>query len=143
LKSTIQSLDVSYLLHATEDIQKVNSAVTKLVGAAAPPEIEEMTGHFGNSIRRVSFHLHGIEAMKSFQGFMERLPQGLRAELAMNVGKNLDEHSSLFLRFDKQRLVQGDVVMGANDAIRIKVKPRAYLMKGGANEFFATLLTGS
>ena len=143
MKSAIQSLEVSCLLHETEDMEKVNSVVAGLVGSDVTPEVEEMTGHFGNRIRRVSFQLHGIEATKSFQGIVERLPQGSRADLAKNVGQYLDEHSSLFLRFDKQRLVRGEVEIGTNDSVRIKVKPRAYQIRGRADEFFVSILMGA
>ena len=143
MKSTIQSLDVSYLVHETEDLEKVNSAVAKFIGSEVSPEIEVMAGHFGNSITKGSVHLHGAEATQSFQGIVQRLPPALKTDLVAKIGIYVDEHSSLFLRFDKQRLVQGELAAGSKDAIRVKVKPRAFLMKGRANEFFANLLTGS
>ncbi len=140
MKSQIQSLDVSFLLHATEDLEKVSAAVAAIFGTGAPADVEEMTGHFGNSIRKVSFSLHGEDATASFARLAERLPESLRAELTRDMDRFIDEHSALFLRLDKQRLVEGELGLGSGDAVRLKVKPRAFMMKGSAGDFFARLL---
>ena len=136
MKSAIQSLDVSYLLHATEDADKVAASVTGLVGGEATFEFEDMEGHFGNIIRKVGVHLHGDQATKAFGALTSRIPWELREELANEIDKFVDEHSSLFLRFDKQKLVRGEIALGYDDAIRLKVKPRAFVMHGHAKEFF-------
>ena len=136
MKSAIQSLDVSYLLHATEDADKVAAAVRELVGDAAPFESEEMEGHFGNSIRKVNIHLHGEDAGNAFSRLTARMPQALKVSVAKDIDDLIDEHSSLYLRFDKQCLVKGEIATGYNEAIRLKVKPRAYLMHGHAKNFF-------
>ncbi len=142
MKSLIQSLDVSFLLHATEDLEKVSLAVGAIIGVDAPAEVEEMTGHFGNRIRRVSFRLHGEDATASFFRLARRLPEPLKAELTRDMDRFLDEHSALFLRLDKQSLVEGELRLGSGDAVRLKVKPRAFMMTGSAGGFFARLLEG-
>jgi RNA binding exosome subunit len=136
VKGAIQSLDVSYLLHATEDPERVAAAVRWLVGSEAPFESEEMEGHFGNSIRKVSAHLHGEDATRAFARLMARMPRALRESVAKEIDGLIDEHSSLYLRFDKQRLVQDEIATGYGEAIRLKVKPRTYLVHGHARDFF-------
>ncbi len=140
MKSPFQSLDLSYLLHATEDPEKVESAVRIAFESEAPLEKEEMSGHFGNTIMKFGLHLHGEDAWKAFQVLMSKLPRALKGELANNLDGHVDEHSSLFVRLDKQKLVMGELALGSNDVIRLKVKPRAFVMKGRAKEFFAGLL---
>jgi RNA binding exosome subunit len=136
VKSALQSLDVSYLLHATEDDEKVASAVRGVLGDEAPFESEVLEGHFGNSIRKVSVHLHGEDATRAFTRLTERMPRAFRESVARDIDRLIDEHSSLYLRFDKQRLVQGEISAGSDEAIRLKAKPRAYLMHGHARDFF-------
>jgi RNA binding exosome subunit len=136
VKGAIQSLDVSYLQHATEDDEKVASAVRGMLGTEAPFESEDLEGHFGNSIRKVSVHLHGEDATRAFTRLTARMPRALRESLVKDIDRLIDEHSSLYLRFDKQRLVQGEITAGYDEAIRVKVKPRAYLMHGHARDFF-------
>jgi len=142
VKGAIQSLDVSYLLHATEDAEKVAAAVRGLLGDETPLETEEMEGHFGNSIKKVSIHLHGDEATRVFTRLTERMPRAFRETAAKDIDSLIDEHSSLYLRFDKQRLVQGEMAAGYGEAIRLKVKPRAHLMQGRARDFFLGQLEG-
>jgi RNA binding exosome subunit len=47
------------------------------------------------------------------------------------------------LRLDKQALVSGSFVLGYADPVRIRVKPRTYLAKGGAPAFFKELMKGA
>ena len=143
MKSGIQSLDVSYILHATENADKVSAAVGALVGDQPRFELQEMEGHFGNSIRMVSLHLHGEEATRAFARIRAEMPEALRKSVALDIDRVVDEHSSLYLRFDKQRLVQGVVAAGYDDAIRLKVKPRAFLMHGHARDFFLSQMEAS
>ena len=140
MKGAIQSLDVSYLLHATEDPERVSDAVRWLVGSEALFESEDMEGHFGNSIRKVSAHLHGEDATRAFASLISRMPRALRESVAKDIDGLIDEHSSLYLRFDKQRLVQDEIATGYGEAVRLKVKPRTYLMHGNARNFFLALL---
>lgn len=79
----------------------------------------------------------------AFQGVVARLPKDLKAVLVANIGAFLDEHSAFFLRLDKQRLVAGTLALGSGDSVRLKVKPRQFLLKRGAAEFYASLIGGS
>ena len=87
-------------------------------------------------------HLTGEEAQKAFETLVGRIPESVRQELLGDLPSLIDEHSALFLRFDKQSLVSGSVVMGSSDAVRVKVKPRAFMMRGGVSRFFEGLLGG-
>jgi RNA binding exosome subunit len=143
LKGPIQSVEVSYLLHETEDPEKVGRAVKRAFSLTVQPEVEQLRGHFGNSIARVSVHLTGAEAAAAFEGMLAGLRPATRRELGTDATPSLDDHSALVLRFDKQRLVGGELVVGSKEPIRIRVKPRAFLMKGGAREFYARLFGGT
>jgi len=136
-------VEVSYLLHATEDPQRVKSAVAQLVSAEADPEIEESEGHFGNKIVRARLRLTGQDAVDAFERIIERLPRQLKEELSRNLGAYVDEHSALFLRFDKQGLVCGSLALSSADPVRVKVKPRGFLLQENGLKFYSRLLGGS
>jgi len=142
MKSTIQSLEVSFLLHATEDGERVCAAVRGLIAPQALFKAEQMEGHFGNTIGKVGLHLDGEEATRAFGALVASMPGTLRRQFARDIDTLVDEHSSLYLRLDKQKLVNGTVDAGADDAVRFKVKPRAFLMHGHARDFFRGLLEG-
>lgn len=138
----IASIEVAYLIHATEDEGKVESCLVKLLGVPFIPEKDELQGHFGNPIVRARIHLTGDEANSVFGNIISALPSGVRREVAVSLEAHLDEHMALYLRLDKQRLVGGSVALGDDDAVRIKIKPRLHSMRGGAREYFLGRLGG-
>jgi RNA binding exosome subunit len=142
LKSLIQSIEVTYLVHATEDPEKVRGAIGRLLGVALDPEIQRLEGHFGNEIQRARVHLTGEDAARAFEHFVGTIHEGLKKEITGQIEDYTDEHSALFLRLDKQRLVAGSVAIGSGDSVRVKVKPRVFLIRGGAGEFYRRLMGG-
>jgi RNA binding exosome subunit len=142
LKGPIQLLEVSYLLHSTEDPAKVDAAISELISFEGETLGEEMEGHYGNTIRRVRFLLTGENATAAFGRISRRLGEGLKKDLAWTITEHVDEHSALFLRFDKQKLVSGELSFADSDAVRIKVKPRGFLLRSDAPQFYARLIGG-
>lgn len=143
MKSQIQALEATCFLHATEDPDKVRSAVAYLLGIESAPDEERLEGHFGNPIVRISFHLTGTEAEGAVRRIFAALPGEQSARLSSEMGSFLDERSALFLRLDKQMLVLGRLGLGGGDPVRVKVKPRLTQIKRGALEFYLRLLEES
>ena len=140
MKGVIQSLEVTYLVHATEDREKIRKAVAGVLGRETEPEAEVLEGHFGNRIVSERVHLTGEEAESGFGHLLDSLPAGVLDQVVSELDSRLDEHSALFVRLDKQSLVSGPVSLGTSDPVRVKVKPRAFMVKGGAAKFYARLL---
>jgi RNA binding exosome subunit len=140
MKGPIQSVEVTYLVHATEDPEKLERAVFGLLQIPSEPVLEELQGHFGNPIFRARAHLTGDEATNAFGNLVRAMSAGLRGEIVTSISKHLDEHGSLFLRLDKQKLVTGTVDLASGDAVRVKVKPRLFMVKGGAPRFYAQII---
>ena len=140
MKGVIQSLEVTYFVHATEDQEKIERAVSWLLGREVAPETETLEGHFGNRILSARVHLTGEEAGSGFSHLASSLPPAVLDQILSELGSHLDEHSALFMRLDKQSLVSGSVALGASDPVRVKVKPRSFMVKGGAPDFYARLM---
>jgi RNA binding exosome subunit len=143
MKGPVQSLEATYLVHATEDPMKLQRAVQGLLQTQAAPGVEELEGHFGNRIIRARFHLTGEEAALAIANIFGKMPLKLRKEILAQIPSYLDEHSALFLRLDKQELVSGSIALGSGDPVRLKVKPRLFVVKGSAPQFYARLIEGS
>ena len=142
MKGSIQSIEISYILHATEDPQTLAKAISHLLSVDAVPEEEHMEGHFGNVITRVRYHLIGEDAAAALGSIVAHLPALTKDRLNRDIGELVDEHSVLYLRFDKQRLVVGALEEGTADPVRIRVKPRVFMLRGGAREFYSKTLFG-
>ena len=140
MKPPIQSVEVSYHVHATEDLARIQRGVEEVIGQAAEPETESLEGHFGNKIVSSRILLTGDPAWLAFRSVLLKMPAGVLREIAEDAESYIDEHSAMFLRFDKQALVGGSLALGTADAVRLKIKPRAYLTKGGAPSFYRGLM---
>ena len=140
VKGVIQSLEVTYFVHATEDREKIERAVARLLGQEPNPETEALEGHFGNQIVSIRVHLTGEDAESGFRHLVDSLPAAVLEQLLTELESHLDEHSALFVWLDKQSLVSGSVSLGTSDPVRVKVKPRIFMVKGGAADFYAGLL---
>jgi RNA binding exosome subunit len=140
VKGVIQSVEVTYFVHATEDQEKIGRAVARLLGQEQNPETEAMEGHFGNQILRARLHLTGEEAGSAFNHLVDSFPAGVLQQVIRELESHLDDHAALFVRLDKQSLVSGTVSLGSSDPVRVKVKPRAFMIKGGAVGFYGNLL---
>ncbi len=104
--------------------------------------MEELEGHFGNRILNVRFHVTGEDASKAFKSVVLSLGKGTKEELARDISKYVDEHSALFVRLDKQALVAGALALGNSDPVRLKVKPRSFLLREGAGDFYRKIIEG-
>lgn len=135
-------MSVTYFVHATEDQAKIQREVDRLLGVPSEQMVERMEGHFGNEILKVEIHVTGKSATVAFETIISKAGPELTKEISDNADRYLDEHSAMFLRFDKQALVSGYMALGSADSIRIKIKPRTYLAKGGAISFYRGLMKG-
>ena len=140
MKGPVQSVEVTYFVHATEDPVKLSAAVSSMLSVATSPDEERMEGHYGNPITRVRYHITGDAAAGVLEGIAARLGSDARSRMRRSLAELLDEHSDLYLRFDKQRLVEGSLEEGTGDAVRVKVKLRRYLVRGGVMEFYLRVL---
>lgn len=143
MKGQIQSVEVTYFVHGTEDPDKLGEAAARLLGPESVPETELLEGHFGNKIARVRIRLVGDAAESGVRRIFSMMPRELKRQVRADLGSYLDEHSALFLRFDKQQLVQGGLALGSGDPVRVKVKPRLFRIRSGAGEYYGRLMEGS
>jgi RNA binding exosome subunit len=144
LVSELQSLEISYFIQATEDEGKVRRAVEALVGEGIPEDRQEAEGHHGNTIVWIRHHLTGDEAVTGLKGIVSHMGKEEKKGILEDLSSGLDEHNALFLRLSKQVLVmKGDAVLASSDPIRVKVKPRSFLVKRDPKGFYERLLEKS
>ena len=144
MSSAVQSLEVSYFVQMTEDEERVGRAVAALLGGEPPEERQEAEGHHGNRIVWVRVHLTGDEAEAALRRIVSRLGSDERRAILGGLREALDEHNALYIRLSKQVLVMsGSAVLASSDPIRVKVKPRSYVVKRDPEAFYARLFEGA
>jgi len=124
-KPPIGYLEIRVFAHATEDPEKVHTAVRKIV----PDELAQilifqkssLTGHHGNSIILFTAKLTDKDFLSLA---LQKIGRGLnsldREELCREFKLHLEKRN-LYLRFDKQSAFLGIFKFTQNDPIRFKI----------------------
>jgi len=140
VSSSVQSVEVSYFLQMTEDEERVRKAVEGLLGGDHPAEREDAEGHFGNKIVWMRQHVTGREADAATGAIISKMDDSDRDAILADLGPWVDEHGALYIRLNKQVLVMdGRATLGSSDPVRVKVKPRPFVMKGDLESFYTRL----
>jgi RNA binding exosome subunit len=124
-KLPIAYIEVRVFAHATEDTEKVLTAVRNLfpeeIGEAMLFEKSTLSGHHGNPI--VLFRAK-LEERQVLPSVMRRIGGGLTSLDKETLDSELKLHlekGNLFLRFDKQQAFLGALRFSSNDPIHVKV----------------------
>jgi RNA binding exosome subunit len=127
LHPVVQSVQISTIAHATDDLDKVQAALRFIL----PESLKQkqvftrryMQGHHGNPI--VTF-----EAKLAKPQEVDQVTHHFIGQLAKNekllIERDLDTHSddqgNLYIRIDKQQAFRGVVELGDEDPIRLRLK---------------------
>ncbi len=136
----IQSLEVSCFVQATEDETKLSDSIMRALRIEQQPEEEVLEGHFGNRMASLRWRVTGEEAWTSFQALISLLGRDGRRELERELGACIDEHGALYIRLNKQTLVTGVASFSSSDPVRVRVKPRSFMMKGPPADFYERII---
>jgi len=124
-KPSVGYIDVRVFAHATEDAEKVLTAVRNILPVAlsegAVFQKTLLTGHHGNPI--VLFETK-LEDKQALIGVLRKIGVGLTVldkETLENDLKLHLEKRNLYLRFDKQFAFQGEFRFSQNDPIHFKI----------------------
>jgi len=129
-------------VHATEDPAKVRGAVQAILGISSPPVTQILEGHFGNKIIHAKHLLTGDAASSALSNLANAMSIEAKDELLGDLDQMIDDHEALYIRLDKQSFLTGKLALAKEDPIRVRVKPRLFLMRGEAKEFFRNALGG-
>jgi RNA binding exosome subunit len=123
----VQSIEVSTIAHATDDLDKVQAALTRLF----PDSLRGrqlftrryLEGHYGNPIATFEAHLTEARDVDEFKVFfLKQLSAVDKMSIAKDLDRHTDDDGNLYIRIDKQRLFRGSVRLGQDDPIRVRMK---------------------
>lgn len=136
----VQAVEVSCFIQATEDEARVLGSIMRHLDIAPEPELDQLEGHFGNRILQARWHLTGDDAWRAVQALSAMLGREGRGELKTHLPSHMDEHGALYLRLNKQMLISGVGLLSDADPVRVRIKPRGFLMKGSPVLFYERLM---
>lgn len=121
------SIDV--IIHATEDINKFFESFNEMFGLEKEDFIiSHVSGHFDNPIVTLSIKLSKKEASKFLDKFLEEISENQKNEIIDQIEERT-EHSTMYLRLDKQEFVNGKIKFNEREAIRLKIHTPIYNKK--------------
>lgn len=126
MRGQINGLYIRFLAHATEDPEKVEKAIFKLLPDNNIDEIQlkqsPLKGHYGNPITLYEIK---IKDSKIIFKFIEKLSRNLsksdKATLLEEANLLIDR-GNLFLRLDKQAAFKGEYKLCKADPFHIRIR---------------------
>jgi RNA binding exosome subunit len=125
--SALQSVQISTIAHATDDLDKVQAALRFIL----PDSLRDrdlftrryMQGHHGNPIVRFEAKLTRAQEVGEFANYlMKRLAKNEKLLIERDLDIHTDDDGNLFIRLDKQQAFRGLVELGEEDPIRLRLK---------------------
>ena len=124
---TIQSVEISTIAHATDDLDKVQIALNHLL----PDSLKGrqlftrryVEGHYNNPIVTFAARLTNPSEIEEITSFLlNQLPKSEKLSIEKDLSLNSDSEGNLYLRVDKQQAFNGTITISDEDSIRIKLK---------------------
>ena len=128
-------ITIDVIVHATEDISKIFQSFEELLDVKEEDfTIDETMGHYENPIIVLNTKI----IKKQAQNFMNKLLELLSAEQVNDLIEEIDERtvdSKFHMRFDKQELIKGNLVIKEKDTIKLKIHTPIYNKKNTVKIF--------
>ena len=120
---------IDTILHATEDIDKILRCFLENFNLEQEKfNVQNLTGHFNNPITLLSINLKKKEAEEFIRNLLTKISKSDFDEIYENVGE-LISSSGLKLKIDKQRMLNGKIMLEQRDAIKINISCPVYVKK--------------
>ena len=118
---------INLILHATENENKVFEELEKNFQIEQSEfQIEQVTGHFNNSILLISSKLK----KKSAEGFVSLFFSKMKKDEFQEIFDYIEDYvtsSGLSLRISKQKLISGILEISKEDTIKININTPVYV----------------
>lgn len=120
---------IDIIIHATEDISKFFDALNQLFEIEQEKIlVQELKGHFDNPITTLHAKFSKKDAKKIIEKIVSNLSESQEKELIESLEQRI-QNSTLHLRLDKQKLVQGEIDFKEKDPVKIKIFTPIYTKK--------------
>ena len=124
---TIQTVEISTIAHATDDLDKVQTVLTRLI----PDTLKGrqlftrryIQGHYGNPIVTFEARLAKPSEIDEFTTFfLGQLSNKDKLAIQRDLKLHSDDDGNLYIRIDKQQTFRGIIQLGGEDPIRVRMK---------------------
>ncbi|MGA7370563.1 MAG: RNA-binding domain-containing protein [Nitrososphaeraceae archaeon] len=122
--------EISFLIHATEDKDRVINMISSvLIVDKDEFESENLLGHWGNQIEMIRGKLKRKFANDVASTIFASFDTYGRKKMLYSLDDYVDDKGTLHLRLDKQKICEGKIVLSDIDSIKIKFKPKLFFSR--------------
>lgn len=126
----IVGAEINFLVHATEDRERVLDLITGLLKVDSDEfKSARLLGHWGNHIDMVKGRFEGKPARDVSTIILSSLGIYDREALLNSLNNYTDDKGNLHLRLDKQKICEGRVELSDVDAIKIRFRPKLFFSR--------------
>ena len=112
---------IEVIVHATEDVEKILKAFFEQFNISEDEfSRQNLTGHFENPITLLRAKIKKNDARNFLQILLSKIAKDQISEIIEDVENHIQD-STLYLRFGKQDLVKGNMIIQEKDAVKFKI----------------------
>jgi len=128
-------ITIDVIVHATEDISKIFQSFYDILEIEEESfAITETTGYYENPIIMLNAKLVKKQAKSFMEKFLKLLSKNQINQLIEEIEERIAD-SKFHLRLDKQKLINGVVVLSEKDTIKIRIHTPIYNKKESIRKF--------
>ena len=141
-KLDFRTIEITFVIHETEDIDKFLSHLFEIFGLSDTDfSIKKTEGHHGNIIQLIRAHLIRDRVPEITHKILSSITVTDLKTINNNLLYYLDDKFTLYLRFNKQDIIDNVLMLSYDDSVRIKMKPKIKLNKDKAIASYKELLS--
>jgi len=118
-------LTIEIILHATEDITKIEKSLSETLEINPEFAKEEMSGHFGNPITILKAKIPNNDTSKLINKLMSKISDDDLDILDQELDK-MKKNSGLQIRLSKQDLIRGRISFEQKDSVKLIITTPVY-----------------
>ena len=135
-------ITIEVIVHATEDVEKILKAFLEQFNISEDEfSRQNLTGHFENPITLLRAKIKKNDARNFLQRLLSKIPEDQISEIIEGIENHIQD-STLYLRFGKQDLIKGKMIVREKDAVKFKILKPIY-KKNDIVKNYVKLLTKS
>ena len=114
-------ITIGVIVHATEDVEKILKAFYEQFNISEDEfSKQNLTGHFENPITLLRAKIKKSDARNCLKMLLSKIPEDQISEIIDDIENHIQD-STLYLRFGKQDLIKGKMIVQEKDAVKFKI----------------------
>lgn len=117
------SLEVSFILNATENEKNSIKQIGKFVGTNSFSKVD-VDGYYGNRMHIITMSITESQTDATLGKILKSISEKDMGIIMTSLSSSTDKDGNLHIRVDKQSILEGSIKLSQRDPLKIKIIPR-------------------